>query len=73
MAAVLPCPFCGSSNMDWVIPAYQRRVVPICEDCGDDPVEIAEEIRRTIWHEIAHHLGWDDDVLEAREAEKGWR
>lgn len=45
----------------------------ICDDCGDDPAEIAEEIRRTLWHEIAHHLGWDDDVLEARETEKGWR
>lgn len=45
----------------------------ICDECEDDPGRIAEEIRRTLWHEIAHHLGWDDDVLESKETEKGWR
>lgn len=45
----------------------------ICDECGDDPAEIAEEIRRTLWHEIAHHLGWDDDVLHSVETKKGWR
>lgn len=45
----------------------------ICDECEDDPAEIAEEIRRTLWHEIAHHLGWDDDVLESVETKRGWR
>jgi predicted Zn-dependent protease with MMP-like domain len=49
---------------------YRQAVV---DECGGDHDAIAEEIRRTLWHEIAHHLGWDDDVLEAKEAEKGWR
>lgn len=45
----------------------------IVDECAGDETEIKEEIRRTLWHEIAHHLGWDDDVLERVEAEKGWR
>lgn len=44
----------------------------ICDECADDEAAIAEEIRRTLWHEIAHHLGWDDDVLSRIENEKGW-
>jgi len=42
------------------------------EECGDDAQTIEEEIRRTIWHEIAHHLGWDEDALEEAEARRGW-
>jgi predicted Zn-dependent protease with MMP-like domain len=30
-----------------------------------DPVELAEEIRLTVLHELAHHLGIDDDRLGA--------
>lgn len=45
----------------------------IVDECDGDRAEIAEEIRRTLWHEIAHHLGWDDDVLHAIETKKGWR
>ncbi len=45
----------------------------ICDECEDNPAEIAEEIRRTLWHEIAHHMGWGDEVLERVEKEKGWR
>jgi predicted Zn-dependent protease with MMP-like domain len=45
----------------------------ICEECEDDPEAIAEEIRRTLWHEIAHHLGWGEEMLEGKEIEKGWR
>jgi predicted Zn-dependent protease with MMP-like domain len=29
-----------------------------------DPDELADEVRRTIIHELAHHLGIDDDRLE---------
>jgi predicted Zn-dependent protease with MMP-like domain len=45
----------------------------ICDECDGDEATIAKEIRRTLWHEIAHHLGWDDDVLETVENQKGWR
>jgi len=44
----------------------------ILDEVGTDPKAIEEEIRRTLWHEIAHHFGWDDDVLHAAEARKGW-
>ena len=29
-----------------------------------DPDELADEVRRTIVHELAHHLGIDDDRLD---------
>ena len=38
--------------------------VPLIADFGHDPVELAEEIRVTVLHEIAHHFGIDDDRLE---------
>lgn len=41
--------------------------------CDGDTDAMCEEIRRTLWHEIGHHLGWDDDVLEHSEIARGWR
>jgi predicted Zn-dependent protease with MMP-like domain len=35
---------------------------------GLDDIELRAEIRRTVLHEIAHHLGIDDDRLD----ELGW-
>lgn len=35
---------------------------PLEEDFAD-PVELAEEVRLTVIHELAHHLGIDDDRL----------
>ena len=29
-----------------------------------DPDELADEVRQTVIHELAHHLGMDDDRLE---------
>ncbi len=52
------------------IAIYQRAIE---NECGDDPEAIREEIRRTLWHEIGHHLGWDDDALEHEEISRGWR
>jgi len=37
-------------------------------ELGLDDVELRAEIRRTLLHEIAHHLGIDDDRLD----ELGW-
>jgi predicted Zn-dependent protease with MMP-like domain len=37
-------------------------------DLGLSDVELSEEIRRTVLHEIAHHIGIDDDRLE----QLGW-
>jgi len=46
--------------------------VAIEEECEHDEERVAEEIRRTLWHEIAHHLGWDEDTLEEAEQKRGW-
>jgi predicted Zn-dependent protease with MMP-like domain len=50
---------------DWVsvpnrISLYRR---PLEEDFTD-PVELEAEVRMTVLHELAHHLGIDDDRLE---------
>ena len=39
----------------------------ICAICRTEP-EVAEQVRRTVIHEVAHHFGIDDDRL----AELGW-
>jgi predicted Zn-dependent protease with MMP-like domain len=33
------------------------------EDCFTDPVELREEIRITVLHELAHYFGLDEDRL----------
>lgn len=33
---------------------------------------VREEIRRTLWHEIAHQYGLDDQELHRLEEERGW-
>jgi predicted Zn-dependent protease with MMP-like domain len=50
---------------DWVsvpnrISLYRR---PLEEDFPD-PAELEAEVRMTVLHELAHHLGIDDDRLE---------
>jgi predicted Zn-dependent protease with MMP-like domain len=37
--------------------------LPLEEDF-DDPLELEEEVRMTVLHELAHHLGIDDDRLD---------
>lgn len=34
------------------------------EEDFPDPIELEEEVRLTVIHELAHHLGIDDDRLE---------
>jgi predicted Zn-dependent protease with MMP-like domain len=48
------------------ITLFQR---PIEECCRTD-AEVAEQIRRTILHEVGHHFGIDDDRMD--EIEAGW-
>jgi predicted Zn-dependent protease with MMP-like domain len=38
--------------------------LPLEEDFPD-PAELTEEVRRTVWHELAHHAGFDDERLHA--------
>jgi predicted Zn-dependent protease with MMP-like domain len=50
---------------DW--PGAPNRItlfrLPLEEDFAD-PAELAEEVRITVIHELAHHLGIDDDRLD---------
>jgi predicted Zn-dependent protease with MMP-like domain len=46
------------------ITIYQQA---ICEICGTEE-EVADQVRRTVIHEVAHHFGIDDERL----AELGW-
>lgn len=45
------------------ITLYQK---PIEEAGEGDPVKIREEIRETIWHEVAHHFGLEHKEMERR-------
>jgi len=47
-----------------VITIYSQTICARCQTLG----EVAEQVRRTVIHEVAHHFGIDD----ARLAELGW-
>src|SRR3989344_8816330 len=44
--------------------------LPVLEEAGDDEDEIRRVVKETVWHEIAHYFGYDDEEIEKRE-EKG--
>jgi predicted Zn-dependent protease with MMP-like domain len=46
------------------ITIYRREICRICRT----ELQVADQVRRTVVHEIAHHFGIDDDRL----AELGW-
>jgi predicted Zn-dependent protease with MMP-like domain len=56
-------------ELDEVSPAngpivlYLGTIADYCEEEGED---FATEVRLTYLHELGHHLGWDEDDLEAR-------
>jgi predicted Zn-dependent protease with MMP-like domain len=37
---------------------------PLIDDCGSIE-EVVEEVRITVLHELGHHLGFDEDALDA--------
>ena len=43
---------------------YEDRIViyrdTLERDFGHDPKRLAQEVARTLRHELAHHLGWDE-------------
>jgi predicted Zn-dependent protease with MMP-like domain len=41
-------------------------LVTIAEYCAEEGEDFATEVRLTYLHELGHHLGWDEDDLEAR-------
>jgi len=46
------------------ITIYRQAICAVCRTEG----EVAEQVRRTVVHEVAHHFGIDDDRLR----ELGW-
>ena len=36
-----------------------------------EPQDIVECIENTIWHEVAHHFGWDEEWIEKEEKIRG--
>lgn len=40
-------------------------------DAYDTPEEIAECVANTVWHEVAHHFGMDEDEVEQEEIKRG--
>jgi predicted Zn-dependent protease with MMP-like domain len=57
-----------TSQYAWVLPdritIYRQAICAMCHSES----EVAEQVRRTVIHEVAHHFGIDDDRL----AELGW-
>jgi len=52
-------------NADWLTVPNRITLfrLPLEEDFAD-PHELEEEVRMTVLHELAHHLGIDDDRLD---------
>src|SRR3990172_4627252 len=49
---------------DWLVPPTRIPLSPLpLEEDFPDPDELAEEVRITVIHELAHHLGIDDERL----------
>ncbi len=46
------------------ITIYRRAICAVCRSAE----EVADQVRRTVVHEVAHHFGIDDDRLR----ELGW-
>lgn len=36
-----------------------------------DPTDIAVCVENTVWHELAHHFGWDEEWVEREEERRG--
>ena len=43
--------------------------LPILEAAGSDEREVCRVVKETVWHEIAHYFGYDDEMIEEREVE----
>ena len=41
--------------------------LPILEEAQGDEMEIRKIVTETVWHEIAHYFGYDDEEIEVRE------
>ena len=37
----------------------------------EDPEDIVECVENTVWHEVAHHFGWDEEWVAREEMRRG--
>ena len=44
--------------------------LPIEQAAAEDGLPVAQVIRETIWHEVAHHFGMDEHTVRKREDER---
>ncbi len=68
----IPTPMRGDwygmgTTMPDTITLYQ---LPIERAAMEDRLPVAQVIRETIWHEVAHHFGMDEPTVRHREAER---
>ena len=52
---------------------YRLPILDEADGCGGGEAEIRRVVRETIWHEVAHHFGLDEEAVMKMEGEKGWR
>ena len=57
-------------TMPDTITIYQR---PIEEEAGNNPKRLRQIVHDTVWHEVAHYLGLDEEGVGKREKERGVR
>jgi predicted Zn-dependent protease with MMP-like domain len=55
------------TTMPDTITLYQK---PIEQAATEDGLPVAQVVRETIWHEVAHHFGMDEHEVRDREAER---
>lgn len=60
----------GYGNLPDKITLYR---LPIIREAEEDGLPVRRVIEETIWHEVAHHFGLNDDEVEKRERERGKR
>ena len=58
----------GILSMPDTITLYRK---PILDEAAETGMSIQRVIRDTIWHEVAHHFGLDEDDVEERERRRG--
>lgn len=54
-------PWAASGELPPVIAVYMRPLIDDCETID----ELVDEVRITVLHELGHHLGMDEDDLDA--------
>lgn len=60
----------GETYPDTIV-LYKNPIEEEAERMGGREADTRTVIRETIWHEVAHHFGYDDEQVEERESRKG--